>query len=156
MDRRHTIWLTLAVLFFAAIVYRGFESLHSTLSMKFVGYESSRAIFRVTNDSRYVYCGHSTTKPLVTGNTMDGLPWDVPARGAVTIWIPVRRTDVAWELQLSFARQSILRTNWAQQPGLALRSLLDFAQGRARVHFAPWPTNGLITLRSDLIQPPFR
>ena len=60
-----------------------------------------RVPFSITNDSRYVYCGHSTTKPLVTGNTMDGLPWDVPARGIATIWIPVRRTDVAWELQLS-------------------------------------------------------
>jgi hypothetical protein len=153
MNRRHAIWLILAVLFFAAIAWRRFESPHSTLSMKFVGYEGSCAIFRITNDTRYVYCGHSTTKPLVTGNTMDGLPWDVPARGVATICIPVRRTDVAWELQLSFARQSILRTNWARRPELTLRSLVDFARGRARVHFAPWPTNVLLTLRSDLIQP---
>jgi len=154
MNRRHAIWLSLALLLCVTIAWRRFESAHSALSMKFVGYESSRAIFRITNESRYVYCGHSTTRPSVTGNTMDGLPWDVPACGAATIWIPVGRIDVAWELHLLFARQSILRTNWAQQPGLTLRSLLDFAQGRARVHFAPWPTNVLITLRSDLIPPP--
>jgi hypothetical protein len=154
MNRRHAIWITPAALLVAIIGWKLLHTPHTPLALDFVGYEGTKAIFRVTNASRYVYCGHSTTKPIVTGNTMDGWPWTVSARGVERIWIPVRRTDVEWELQMSFARQSILEANWARQPVRTGRSLLDFARGRARVHYSPWPTNEAVTLRSGLVQPP--
>ena len=98
-----------------------FVSPRSPISLGFEGcrvYDQNGfcATFKITNSSRYVYHGHSHTSGLVTDGAMAGWTWDMSARSVETIWIPMHRTDVAWQLRLDFARERILLARRWQQP----------------------------------------